>query len=188
MKGLLSNEQKAFFADNYALLGPKVFTEQYNKTFGTSYSGSWARWTAYKLNATSKFSPPGYYSIKEISCLFNISETSVRSALQSGNIKSERFYKKWFVDEKSFRAAMKKRENLMTPPPWPAMTVKDASDKLGISPQALSKVIKRKLIDAVKVNYIYMVRKEHVQWGYDQMVKYGYVKIPWYKMRERLQK
>lgn len=188
MKGLLSKEQKAFFADNYALLGPKVFTDRYNKQFGTSYSGHWAKCTAYKLKSTSVISPPGYYSVKEISYLLNISETSVRYALKNGTIKSERFGKKWFVDADSFRRAIRKRKKLSSDPPWPAMTTKEASDKLGISLQALSQVIKRKLIDAVKVNYAYMVRKEHIQWGYDQMVKYGYVKIPWHKMRERLQK
>lgn len=192
MKGLLSNEQKAFFADNYALLGPRVFTEQYNKTFGTSYSGHWAKKTAYRLNCSTHASiPSGFYSIAQVAYLLGCSRQNVNARIRAGSIRvaSEcRGTKILFVHEDEMDRLLREKEKAKRPMPWPALKMPEACKILGIEDFSLLGVIKRGNIDAVMRGGCWYVRKEHVQWGYDQMVKHGYVSIPWYKMRERLQK
>ncbi len=192
MKGLLSKEQKAFFADHYALLGPKVFTEQYNKEFGTNYSGHWAKKTAYRLGYSTYSSiPSGFYSIAQVAYLLGCSRQNVNARIRTGSIKvaSEcKGTKILFIHEDEMDRLLLEKEKQKEPMPWPAMKMPQACRKLGIEDFSLLGVIKRGNIDAVMRGGCWYVRKEHVMWGYDQMVKHGFVSIPWYKMRERLQK
>lgn len=187
MRKHLTQEQKAYISQYYVELGPERFCEVYNEMFGTNHGVVWAKNAAKRLGVSIRDSPPGWYSVSEISYLFGVAEQTVQGRIRSGAIAGKRFGKrKYFIHEdeipkiQAWYAASKQKL------PWPAVSSQQAADTLGMSIQAVVQVIKRGHIDAIKCGKNYMVRKEHIEWGLKQMKLHGFTKIPWYKMRERI--
>lgn len=184
----LTTEQKEYFYSNYAVMGRQMFIDSYNELFGTDHNAVWAKSTAVRLRATSQhFSPPGYYTIKEIAYLFKKTERTIQERILRGTIKAKKFgSKKWFIHEDEVANIAEYYKNEGKRMPWPAMSVSAAAKRLGMTHAGVANIVRRGYIDSIKCGKNTFVKRAHIEWGYNQMLKHGFTKIPWYKMKERM--
>lgn len=183
-----TKEMKDYFWQHYPYMGQEQFTRNFNALFGTNYKekSSWARSTANRLGVSSDKAPPGWYKLSELAYLFGVRKEVFQEKAEAGTMAAKKFGSRWYVDEDEVERQKQFYDSKRIKPPWPAMTVQQAAKRLGINPDPFRRLIRAGYVSSVKCGKIYLVKKAHVEWGYNQMLKHGFTKIPWYKMKERM--
>lgn len=183
----LTPEQVNYFKDKYPEMGLRQFMAAFKRKFGVELTYLQAKWSGrYYCGGCERYAPNGMYSIKEASYLFGIKINTLHNLIYKKKIKAKKIGKFVYIDQDQIDkldAMTRSRREFKTP--WPAITCTDAAKMLDMNNTTLSAVIRSKLIDAVKHDQIWYVRKEHVVWGRKKLLA-GAVNIPWRELRKEL--
>jgi hypothetical protein len=103
--------------------------------------------------------------------------------IEDRTLKASKFGRRYLILTKEANRLLEQ----YTPPPWPAVSIKEASKIIGYTTHnSLNSVIGRGYLDSIKVGHVRYVRKDQILWGVEQAKKHGFTKIPWHKCRERM--
>lgn len=183
----LTPEQVAYLKDKYPELGLKQFIAAFKRKFGVELTYLQAKWLGkYYCSGCERFAPNGMYTIKEAAYLFEMRVNTIHNLVYKNKIKGKKIGKFVYLDQEQIdklHALYESRRTFKTP--WPAVTCKQAADMLDMNNTTLSKVLREGLIDAVKHDGVWYVRKEHILWARKKLLA-GAVNIPWQDMYKEL--
>lgn len=181
----LTPEQVAYFKDKYPELGLRQFMAAFKRKFGIELTYLQAKWLGkYYCSGYERFAPSGMYTIKEASFLFDIKVNTLHNLIYKKKLKSRKIGKFVYLHQSEIDkldTITKNRKQFK--PPWPTITCKQAAELLDMNDTTLARTLRQGLVDAVKHDGVWYVRKEHILWARKQLLA-GAVNIPWRHLRK----
>ncbi len=174
----LSDNQKSFFYGYYRILGHAAFTERYNQEFSEQRPAHWAPVVAKRLGI-SQHPPDGYFSVQEAAFLLKLSESTIREAIRKKRIKGVKSGKYWFISMDSFEIMKMRWQYKTNSAPWPAISTKEAANRIGVTTSCVSVYAKKGFIDSFFDGKNWFVRKSDIDEIVNHMRKTGATKVDW---------
>jgi excisionase family DNA binding protein len=186
-KVVITQEMAHLFDEYYIKYGTRRFTVLFNEQFGERKSINQINRMANKLGLTGKYAPPGYYTIAEASKLLDVTRKHVEHWIDDERIKCKQYGgRRRFIPQEEFDRLVN-YYNVKSKPPWPAMTIEQAADYIGVYQRTILYGIQNKSIIAVKIKEIptsramWYIKRDQIMWGRSYAKKTGVLYIPWKK-------
>jgi hypothetical protein len=186
-KVVITQEMAHLFDEYYIKYGTKRFTVLFNEQFGERKSINQINRMANKLGLTGKYAPPGYYTIAEVSELLGVTRKHIEYWIDNDRIKCKQYGgSRRFIPQEEFDRLVE-HYNVKSKPPWPAMTIEQVSDYIGIDRRTVLHNIQSGSLIAVKIKEtptsrtIWYVKRDQIMWGRSYAKKTGVIFIPWKK-------
>jgi excisionase family DNA binding protein len=186
-KVIITQEMAHLFDEYYIKYGTKRFTVLFNEHFGERKSINQINRMANKLGLTGKYAPPGYYTIAEVSELLDVTRKHIEYWIDNDRIKCKQYGGcRRFIPQEEFDRLVE-HYSIKSVPPWPAMTIEQAANYIGVYQRTILHNIHYGSIIAVKIKEtptsraMWYVKKDQILWGRNYAKKTGVVFIPWKK-------
>lgn len=181
MKKFWTDERLEFLKKNYPRSGPRKFATKFKRRFGIDIGEKRAKWAAryYRIQTGSD----EWYTIKEFAMIVNQPQKTVAGRVQRGTIRARKFGKRFYIHPDEIDKQLSEFYKIDEKIPWPYYTSSEARKLLGYSTHALANVAKSGLIDAVKIRGTWFYRRDHIDWGINQLKRSGGVVIRWQNLR-----